>query len=237
MNFTEIPNLDDLFHHMGSHYLEVLYLVGAVFYIATHYMKTMVPLRITGITSNACFVIYGILHPSYLTLALYFTLLVLNSLRLYEMLELIKKVRTASAGDLSMDWLKPFMHKREVRKGDILFRKGDHAEEMFYSLTGSYSVNELGLKIPAGHIFGELAFLAPGNRRTQTVECMEDGQLLTITYDKVRELYFQNPTFGFYLLRLSSERLLQNVERLENALARREAAVAEKEAAVVPGRA
>jgi hypothetical protein len=208
---------------MGSHYLEILYVVGAILYVGTHYMRTMVPLRMTGIASNACFVIYGLLHPSYLTLGLYFTLLVLNSLRLYEMIELIKKVRTASQGDLSMDWLKPFMHKREYLKGDILFRKGDHADEMYYTLSGSYLVTELGLKIPPGQIFGELAFLAPGNRRTQTIECVEDGQLLTITYDKVRELYFQNPTFGFYLLRLSSERLLQNVERLENALARREA--------------
>ena len=226
MNFSELPSLDDVLHGMGSHYLEMLYVLGAFLYIATHYMKTMVPLRTAGIASNACFVVYGILHPSYLTLGLYFTLLVLNSLRLYEMLELIKKVRDASQGDLSMDWLKPFMHKRDVRKGDILFRKGDHAEEMFYALSGSYKVTELGLSIPSGQIFGELAFLAPGNRRTGTVECVEDGQLLTITYDKVRELYFQNPTFGFYLLRLSSERLLQNVERMENALAAREAAVA-----------
>ena len=42
--------------------------------------------------------------------------------------------------------------------------------------------------------------------------------MLTITYDKVGELYFQNPTFGFYFLRLTSERLLQNVKRLEREL-------------------
>ena len=36
------------------------------------------------------------------------------------------------------------------------------------------------------------------------------------TYDKVQELYFQNPTFGFYFLRLTTERLLQNITRLES---------------------
>jgi len=50
----------------------------------------------------------------------------------------------------------------------------------------------------------------------------ETGMVLTITYDKVQELYFQNPTFGFYFLRLATGRLLQNVARLEAALARRE---------------
>jgi cyclic nucleotide-binding protein len=221
MNF-ETFDLSTALLQMGIHFPEVLYLTGAVLYIVTHYMKTMVPLRILAITSNGCFVVYGFLHPSYLTLALYFILLVLNSHRLHEMLELIKKVRTAaSQGDLSMDWLKPFMHKRSYRKGDILFHKGDHAEEMFYTLNGTYLVTELDLKITPGHIVGELGLLAPENRRTQTVECIEDGQMLVITYDKVRELYFQNPAFGFYFLRLASERLLQNISRLEGIIAQR----------------
>ncbi len=43
---------------------------------------------------------------------------------------------------------------------------------------------------------------------------------MTITYDKLLELYFQNPEFGYYFLRLSSERLLQNVARLEAIIAR-----------------
>ena len=51
------------------------------------------------------------------------------------------------------------------------------------------------------------------------------GVVLTITYDKVQELYFQNPTFGFYFLRLTTERLLQNITRLETMLAQRELGV------------
>jgi CRP-like cAMP-binding protein len=38
---------------------------------------------------------------------------------------------------------------------------------------------------------------------------------LTIGYEKLLELYFQNPKFGYYFLRLTCERLLQNVARLE----------------------
>ena len=110
--------------------------VAGVLYIASHYMKTMVPLRLCEIASNALFVVYGALYPSWPTLALYGILVPLNSLRLYEMLQLIKKVRTASHGDLSMDWLKPFMHKHSYKQGEVLFRKGDHAEEMFYIVSG-----------------------------------------------------------------------------------------------------
>lgn len=205
--------------HLDAHtFTLVVGFVGGILYIASHYMKTMVALRVGEIASNALFVVYGAMYPSWPTLALYGILVPLNSLRLYEMLQLIKKVRTASQGDLSMDWLRPFMHKRAHKKGDILFRKGDRAEEMFYILSGSVRVKELNLTVSAGQMLGELGFLSPDNTRTGTVECLEDVELGTITYDKVRELYFQNPTFGFYLLRLSSERLLQNVARMERDL-------------------
>ncbi len=50
---------------------------------------------------------------------------------------------------------------------------------------------------------------------TQTVECIQDGEVLTMSYDRLLEIYFQNPEFGYYFLRLSSERLLQNIARLE----------------------
>lgn len=192
--------------------------VAGILYIASHYMKTMVPLRICEIASNALFVIYGILYPSWPTLALYGILVPLNTFRLHEMLQLIKKVKTASQGDLSMDWLKPFMHKHSYSKGAVLFQKGDHAEEMFYIVSGSCRVRELNLQLKSGQMVGELGFLTPDHQRTQTVECIEDVEMLTITYDKVRELYFQNPSFGFYFLKLASERLLENVERMERAM-------------------
>jgi CRP-like cAMP-binding protein len=181
-------------------------------------MKTMVPLRLCEIGSNVLFVIYGFLSPSYPSLVLYAIMVGLNSLRLHEMLELIRKVRTASQGDLSMDWLKPFMHKHSYKAGSMLFRKGDHAGEMFYIVHGRLRVSELGLELSPGHMVGELGFLTPDQQRTQTVECIDDVEILAISYDKVRELYFQNPSFGFYFLRLTSERLLQNVERMERTL-------------------
>ena len=204
---------------MDSHDITVgLGFAAGALYIASHYMKTMVPLRVCEIASNVLFVVYGTLYPSWPTLALYGILVPINSLRLFEMLKLIKNVRDAAHGDLSMDWLKPFMRKRSYKNGSVLFRKGDHAEEMFYIVRGRCRVKELSLELTSGDMVGELGFLAPENLRTQTVECIDDIDVLAISYDKVRELYFQNPSFGFYLLRLSSERLLQNVDRIERTL-------------------
>ena len=192
--------------------------VAGALYIASHYMKTMIPLRICEIGSNVLFVGYGIMYPSYPTFALYGILIVINGLRLHEMVQALNKVRTASSGDLSMEWLKPFMHKKAFRKGDVLFRKGDAADEMFLVVSGECRVKELNLPLVPGQIVGELGFLNPEHSRTQTVECVEDGDLLAITYDKVRELCLQDPKFGFYLLKLTSNRLLQNVKHMEQLL-------------------
>jgi CRP-like cAMP-binding protein len=146
---------------------------------------------------------------------LYAVLLPINCVRLYQMLALIRKVKTATESDLSMDWLKPFMTQRKYKKGEILFKKGEQANEMLYTVTGRYLVSEIGVEILPGRLMGELGLLTPGNRRTQSVECIENGEVLAITYDRVLELYFQDPEFGFYFLRLTTERLMQNVARLE----------------------
>jgi hypothetical protein len=190
-------------------------LIGAGFYAATFLMRTMVPLRVFGIISTLFFIAYGLLGGAIATFLMYLLLLPINGLRLVQMINLVKKARAAARGDLSTDWLKPFMDGRNYRKGDVLFRKGQPAGEMFLTVTGKFLVTEIGVELPPGRLVGELGFLTPNNRRTQTVECIEDGSVLTVSYDRLLEVYFQNPEFGYYFLRLSGDRLLQNIRQLE----------------------
>jgi len=199
-------------------FANTLALVGAILYVATLMVRTIVPLRVIGIISMVFFIAYGALAGAVATFLLYLLSLPINVVRLRQMLNLVKKARISAQGDLSMDWLKPFMTSRKYRQGDVLFHKGDAANEMFYTVTGKFLVTEIGVELPPGRIMGELGFLSPKNRRTQTVECIENGDVLTITYDKLLELYFQNPEFGYYFLRLTSERLLQNIARLEGVI-------------------
>ncbi len=194
-------------------------LIGAVFYGATLLMRTMVPLRVFGIISALFFVAYGALAGAMSTFFMYLLLLPINSWRLFQMRSLVKKARVAAQGDLSMDWLKPFMNRRIYRRGDVLFRKGQTANEMFLTVTGKFLVREIGVELPPGRLVGELGFVTPNNRRTQTVECIESGEVLTITYDRLLEIYFDNPEFGYFFLRLASDRLLQNIARLEGIIA------------------
>jgi hypothetical protein len=215
LTFAEIFSRFEHFVAESINVANFLALLGAIFFVATLLMRTIVPLRVSAIIADIFFVSYAVLANSVTTFLLYILLLPINSFRLYQMLKLVKKARLSAQGDLSMDWLKPFMNRRKYRTGELLFRKGDAANEMFFTVSGKFLVKEIAIVLPAGKIVGELGFLAPDNRRTQTVECIETGEVLTITYDKLLEIYFQNPEFGYYFLRLSSDRLLQNVARLE----------------------
>jgi CRP-like cAMP-binding protein len=72
---------------------------------------------------------------------------------------------------------------RKYRAGDVLFHKDDVAKELFLIVTGKFLVSEINVEIPPGRLRGELGFVVPENRRTQTVKCVENGEVLTITYE------------------------------------------------------
>jgi len=192
--------------------------VGAVFFVATLLMQTMVPLRVANMVGCGFFSLYGLLSGNTSTFLLYLLLVPINGYRLRQMLKLVKKARHASQGDMSMEWLKPFMTERKLRRNDTLVKLGDPANEMFLTVTGKFLVKEINVEIPPGRLVGELGFLTPNNRRTGTVTCIEDGQVLSITYERLLEIYFQDPQFGYYFLVLTSQRLLENIGRVQQQL-------------------
>jgi cyclic nucleotide-binding protein len=194
-------------------------LAGAIFFVATLLTQTMVPLRVANMIGCAFFAIFGALSGAITTFLLYLLMLPINAWRLRQMLALVKKARSATQGDKSMEWLRPFMTQRNYRKGDILMKKGDIANEMLLTVTGRFRVIEINVELPPGQLMGELGFLTPDNRRTATIECTEDGHVLAITYEKLLEIYFQNPQFGYYFLVLTSQRLLENLARAEAIIA------------------
>jgi CRP-like cAMP-binding protein len=150
----------------------------------------------------------------YPALILHIVLLPLNAVRLYQMVQLVEKVKLASRGDLSMSWLKPFMNKRQVNAGDVIFRTGDPASDMYYTVTGRYRLVEIETEVRPGEVIGELGLIAPDSKRTLTFACVESGEMLVISYAQVTELYFQNPKFAFYFLQLISQRLFRDITRL-----------------------
>ena len=205
--------------HLSEHAGTATALFASVFVVATTTMRTMIPLRLFGILSNVVLIAFAIPTRGYLVIVVQSLVLVLNSYRLHQMLQLVRDVRRSVNSDLSMEWLKPFMTERKCAPGDVLFYKDEKAEDMLYIVSGRFRLVESGIEFPVGAIVGELGMLSPSNARTQTLECVEAGVILSVSYSKVEELYVQNPAFGFYFLRLVSARLFENIGKLEQRLA------------------
>ena len=206
-------------------------LFASIFLVATSTMQTMIPLRLFSILTNLVLIATAIPSHNYLVIPVQLAMLVLNSYRLHQMLQLVRDVKRSVSGNLSMEWLKPFMTERKCAAGEMLFYKDEKAEEMLYIVSGRFRLVESGIELPVGAIVGELGMLSPSNVRTQSLECIEGGVILSVSYDQVEQLYVQNPAFGLYFLKLASARLFQNLDTLERRLAQQTAQIAEAKTA------
>jgi hypothetical protein len=210
--------------HLAEHAGAAGSFFASIFVVATLSMRTMIPLRVFAILTNILLISTAIPTHNYPTMILHAVLLPLNSYRLHQMLQLVRDVKRSVSSDLSMEWLRPFMTERKCAAGEVLFYKDEKAESMFYIVSGRYRLVESGIELPIGAIVGELGMLSPSNARTQTLECIEAGTILSVSYAQVEQLYVENPAFGFYFLRLATARLFQNLESLEKRLAQQTAA-------------
>ena len=195
-------------------WIEAFGYLGALMTLATFSMKTMLHLRMVGIVANLAFITYGVLDHVYPVLLLHMTLLPLNVWRLWQLLQMTQQIKTISASRLSMEWLKPFSRRKDAQAGETLFRKGDAATEILFVLSGRFRAVEVDVVLEQGEVIGELGLITKEHKRTQTVVCEQAGSLLQINYDEVRQMYFQNPRFGFFFLELVAERLMRDANRM-----------------------
>ena len=194
--------------------------VAAGLQISSSFVKTMVPLRWLAVLSNCGFLVWGVLHPSYVMALMHGVLLPINCVRLREMSLLSRRVHAATNNvDRSGIWLRPYMKSSRRKAGEILFRRGDPAEHLYILVDGRVDFPEVNRSVTPGEIFGEIAFFSPDRLRTQTARCGEDCTLLSIDQSTVRQLYYQHPAFGFEIVGLIAGRLSADIARLRAQLA------------------
>jgi CRP/FNR family cyclic AMP-dependent transcriptional regulator len=186
---------------------EVIGVAAAAASLYAAYSRTIISLRVAAIVANALAMMYSYSHGTYPTFALNAILLPLNSWRLHLMVKLVRDIETATQSDMNVDWLLPYTRPKHFRAGDIIMERGAYATEAFYIVSGEVELVELGETFGKGTLLGEIGLFAPDGKRTMTVRCKTDVHAAIIDYDRFKELYFQNPQFGFRLLHLIVARL------------------------------
>jgi CRP/FNR family cyclic AMP-dependent transcriptional regulator len=192
---------------MQLHLAELFGIAAAAASLYAAQSKTIVPLRTAAIVANCLAMIYSFMHGTYPTFALNAILLPINTWRLHAMMNLIRKIDIATQGDLNAEWLLPYTRPKNFKAGHILMKRGEYATAAFYVVSGEVEVLEINATFGKGTLLGEIGLFTPDGGRSMTVRCKTDVQTAVIDYDQFKELYFQNPQFGFRLLHLIVARM------------------------------
>jgi hypothetical protein len=198
---------------MPSYYLaEFFGIAAAAAGLYAAYARTIIPLRIAAIAANFLAMIYSLSHGTYPTFMLNAVLLPLNGWRLWAMLKMIRDINRAIEGDMNVDWLLPYTRPKDFKAGEIVMARGEYATAAFYIVSGEVEVVDIGRTFGPGTLLGEIGLFTPDGKRTMTVRCKTDVHTARIGYDRFKELYFENPEFGFRLLHLIVARLQDRAE-------------------------
>jgi CRP/FNR family cyclic AMP-dependent transcriptional regulator len=203
--------------HLQHPFHELVGVAAAAVSLYAAHARTMIPLRVAAIIANALAMTYSFLHGTYPTFALNAILLPLNAWRLHAMLQLIRDIDVATKSDMNVDWLLPYTRPAHFKAGDIMMQRGDYATAAFYVVSGEIEMVEINRAFGKGILVGEIGLFAPDGKRNMTVRCKTDVNAARIDYDRFKELYFQNPQFGFRLLHLIVARMQGNLELSQNA--------------------
>ena len=85
---------------------------------------------------------------------------------------------------------------------------------MYYLHSGTMRIPEVDKTIEPGTVFGEIGIFAREQKRTATVICISDCEIYELSESRAKQLYYQNPSFGFALVQLIIARLLDNNDLL-----------------------
>jgi hypothetical protein len=214
-------NEDRALEKETSMLMQIVAWIASLLVFLAFFMKTMVPLRMVAIISNVVFIgyallglYYGIFEKVYPIFLLHLSLLPLNIIRLYQIKQLVRKIGEASANEPSVEYLIPYMKKETYVKGKMLFQKGDAADKIYFIQAGSIEIPEIKRELAEGAVFGEVGIFTPHKTRSASAICAEHAVIYSIHIDKVLELYYQNPKFGFFIVRLLSSYASENIDTI-----------------------
>jgi CRP/FNR family transcriptional regulator, cyclic AMP receptor protein len=101
------------------------------------------------------------------------------------------------------------IESRFVRAGDVIFREGDAADDLFVIKSGQVRIqvgNKTVADLPADTIFGEMALIdnAP---RSATATALTDVELVPVSEKQFLFLVSQTPNFALKVMRTLARRL------------------------------
>lgn len=118
--------------------------------------------------------------------------------------------------------------QKTFKANSIIFKQGDLGTEMFVVAAGAVDIYAINDGVPttiatiaSGEIFGEMALVASGQRRSAFAKAVSDTELICINESHFVYLVSQQPAFALSILRTMATRITKLNEAM-NALSKGE---------------
>jgi CRP-like cAMP-binding protein len=108
------------------------------------------------------------------------------------------------------------LREEEVDAGRVVMREDDYGSRLYIAVSGRYRVSRAGTllaELGERSVFGELALLDP-ERRSATVEAIEDGLLFTLDHEDFQEALAGSIQLAQSVIRMLCRRLRDTGARI-----------------------
>ena len=200
----------------AHHVIEAVGWLAAALKLATFSMNSMIALRILAMASSVCFIIYSGVFQVWPLLATELILLSSNAYRVYEIVAL-RRLVTHMTDESESDFSAAMAYgkKRVIQAGDVIFKKGDRVDSLYYLAEGRVEIEDQNVSVAAGNIFGEMAFFNKSAVRSATVRCLEDTVVFELDEKRFTRVQYEDPEFAMAVMRLVTKRLVANAAQTQ----------------------
>lgn len=191
--------------------IEAMGWLAAVLTVATYAVRTMMALRILALVSSLVFVGYAAVLQLWPLVGMELILIPINVYRLWQIVSLRGRLSRAVGGEMAdFSIIETYGTARQCKAGSVIFQRGDPVDSLYYIGAGKIMIEDVGIEVTAGDIFGEIAFFTDGGTRTATARCIEDAQVYELDEKHFMRLQFEDPSFGLSVMRTVARRLMYN---------------------------
>jgi len=137
--------------------------------------------------------------------------------------ELLKRITCFSGLDEAhLEEVLRFSERRTFSRGEVLFELGDPGEALYILLSGRvkcYINGKDGRQVTLaflgpGELVGELALFDPAERRSASVQAVEETDCVWLSRERFLEALASNPSLALSVIRTLSQRLRETSQRV-----------------------
>ena len=109
-----------------------------------------------------------------------------------------------------LEWLLPYVTSERRRAGEILFKRGDAADCLYFLHKGRVTLGELHSTMEEGELFGEVGVFSRSNVRTSSARCETDAVLFKLSAEQAKRICFENAQIGYHMMQLVTDRVARD---------------------------